>query len=157
MLALQITDTELEECFSSLTARQAEIFRDVAAGYTNQAIAERHGILEGTVKQHVSSIYRTLKVGHRPRGRFNRAIAISLLQRHDAFQKGWRENIRVQESVANRCPEQGISVDDLVDLVLACFQKNVQELTFRFRSLNLKALKMKDEGGREQILIVDRD
>ena len=165
MLASQITDTELEERFASLTKREVGILRDAAAGYSNREIGQRNAIKEGTVKEHLYNVYKMLRSGQKIR--FNRTVAISLLQRYDALQyrkgwkdynrKGWKDYIWIQDSVVNRCPEQNITRQDLVDLVLACFDKNVEELTFRFRSLNLKALKMKDKGGTDYLLIVDRD
>ena len=155
MLALQISDTELEERFASLTGKQVNILRDAAAGYSNRQIGERNTVQEGTVKQHLSTVYKKLKGGQKCN--MHRALAAALLQRHDALPNRWRDNIWIQGSVVDRCPEQGISAENLADLVIACFQNNVEELTLRFPSLNLKALKMKDRGGTECLLIVDRD
>jgi len=48
-----------------LTARELEVLRWVAQGWSNARIAEKLAIVEGTVKQHVSSIYARLNGGSR--------------------------------------------------------------------------------------------
>jgi DNA-binding NarL/FixJ family response regulator len=48
-----------------LTARQRELLRLVAAGYTNTQIARRLGISEGTVRTHLENIYERLGVSSR--------------------------------------------------------------------------------------------
>jgi len=48
-----------------LTARELEVLQLVARGWSNTRIADELGIVEGTVKQHVSSIYTKLNVRSR--------------------------------------------------------------------------------------------
>lgn len=43
-----------------LTERQLDVVRLVVRGYTNRKIAVKLGIAEGTVKQHVHAVFRTL-------------------------------------------------------------------------------------------------
>jgi DNA-binding NarL/FixJ family response regulator len=50
---------------SRLTRRELEIARDAATGLTNKEIAGRLSISEATVKAHLSSIFRKLKVRDR--------------------------------------------------------------------------------------------
>ena len=49
----------------SLTVRQRELLRLVAAGHTNTQIARRLGISEGTVRTHLENIYARLNVSSR--------------------------------------------------------------------------------------------
>jgi DNA-binding NarL/FixJ family response regulator len=56
-----------------LTAREAEIAGDVAAGHSNKVIAADHGISERTVKAHLNSIFR--KTGIRNRVQLALALA----------------------------------------------------------------------------------
>ena len=48
-----------------LTARETEVMRAVAKGLSNQAIAEKLIVTEGTVKIHVHNIYRKLGIKNR--------------------------------------------------------------------------------------------
>lgn len=48
-----------------LTARQWEILRQALRGVPNKVVAERLGIAPGTVKSHLSTIYRALNVRNR--------------------------------------------------------------------------------------------
>jgi DNA-binding CsgD family transcriptional regulator len=48
-----------------LTTREREILALVAAGDSTRAIAERLGIAPGTVKVHLTSIYRKIRVQNR--------------------------------------------------------------------------------------------
>jgi LuxR family transcriptional regulator, maltose regulon positive regulatory protein len=48
-----------------LSERELEVLRLVAAGLSNQAIADRLIIAEGTVKRHINNIYGKLQVGSR--------------------------------------------------------------------------------------------
>ena len=50
---------------SSLTPRQRELLRLLAAGCTNTQIARRLGISEGTVRSHLDAIYTRLDVSSR--------------------------------------------------------------------------------------------
>jgi DNA-binding NarL/FixJ family response regulator len=50
---------------SSLTARELEVLRLVAAGSTNGEIARHLWVTEQTVKFHLSNVFRKLKVGNR--------------------------------------------------------------------------------------------
>ena len=49
----------------SLTKREAEIVRLVSQGLANKVVAEQLGVREGTVKIHLHSIYRKLRVSSR--------------------------------------------------------------------------------------------
>ena len=49
----------------SLTERQTEILRLVAAGYDNAAIARRLGLSRGTVRKHLENSYASLEVSSR--------------------------------------------------------------------------------------------
>ena len=51
----------------ALTAREAEVVRLMAGGYTNREIAEALGTAEGTIKNHVSSILGKFGVRDRTR------------------------------------------------------------------------------------------
>ena len=48
-----------------LTTRQREVLNCISKGYANKLIAYELGVSEGTVKLHVSSILRALKVKNR--------------------------------------------------------------------------------------------
>lgn len=51
--------------FGSLTARQIDVLRLLAAGKPNKLIARELGLSEGTVKIHLSTIFRVLDVNNR--------------------------------------------------------------------------------------------
>ncbi|PKN82017.1 MAG: LuxR family transcriptional regulator, partial [Chloroflexi bacterium HGW-Chloroflexi-9] len=61
-----------------LTAREVEVLRLVAAGMTNQQIADHLVISLPTVKRHIANLYGKLDVGHRTEA-VARANALSLL------------------------------------------------------------------------------
>ena len=63
-----------------LTAREVEIMRLVAAGMTNQEIAEQLVISLPTVKRHIANAYSKLGVGHRTEA-VARANELGLLDR----------------------------------------------------------------------------
>jgi LuxR family maltose regulon positive regulatory protein len=48
-----------------LSERELEVLRLIAAGYSNQEIADRLIIAQGTVKRHINNIYGKLQVGSR--------------------------------------------------------------------------------------------
>jgi LuxR family maltose regulon positive regulatory protein len=48
-----------------LSERELEVLRLIAAGYSNQEIADRLVIAQGTVKRHINNIYGKLQVGSR--------------------------------------------------------------------------------------------
>ena len=48
-----------------LTRREQEILALIAAGRPTPAIAEQLGITPGTVKAHISSVYRKLRIQNR--------------------------------------------------------------------------------------------
>lgn len=50
---------------SALTARQIDVLRELAKGLTNKQIAKALEVTEGTVKIHLASIFRILKVNNR--------------------------------------------------------------------------------------------
>lgn len=54
-----------EAALRSLTARQRDVLRLVACGQSNKRIAQRLGMLEGTVKVHLRDIFRKLRVANR--------------------------------------------------------------------------------------------
>jgi len=56
---------ERMEWYESLTRREREIFTLIATGYDNAQIAERLGLAEHTVRNHVSAIYSKLGVDDR--------------------------------------------------------------------------------------------
>lgn len=49
----------------SLTVREIEIMKKVATGSSNQEISEQHQVSIGTVKQHLSNIFKKLKASNR--------------------------------------------------------------------------------------------
>lgn len=51
--------------YNDLTEREQEILRLIALGGTNKEIAQKLGIAEKTVKNHISSIFQTLHVNNR--------------------------------------------------------------------------------------------
>lgn len=50
---------------SLLSARESEVLRELASGYTNREIAERLFVSENTIKTHVNNIYSKLGVNRR--------------------------------------------------------------------------------------------
>lgn len=54
-----------DKFYSNLTAREEEILRLIALGGTNKDIAQKLGISEKTVKNHISSIFSVLHVNNR--------------------------------------------------------------------------------------------
>lgn len=50
---------------SGLTSKQLAIWQDLAAGYSNQEIAQRHGVAINTVKSHVREILERIHVRNR--------------------------------------------------------------------------------------------
>lgn len=58
---------------NALTKRQADVLAHIAAGYPNKVIASRLGVSEGTVKIHVSAIFKSLGV----RTRAQAALALA--------------------------------------------------------------------------------
>jgi DNA-binding CsgD family transcriptional regulator len=63
---------------SLLTPREVEVMELLATGATNKAIAERFVVTEGTVKAHVSHLYRKLRVANRAEAvhRYMKLLAI---------------------------------------------------------------------------------
>jgi len=67
-LVLVQPDTEVETAALAelgLTPRQIDVAVALAEGGTNQQIARRLGLAEGTVKKHLEAVYRTLEVDNR--------------------------------------------------------------------------------------------
>jgi len=58
-------DGSIASAARSLTRRQQEVLRLLAAGRSNKEIAQTLGLAEGTVKIHVSAILKALGVGNR--------------------------------------------------------------------------------------------
>lgn len=56
---------EGDKFYSDLTEREKEILRLIALGGTNKEIAQKLGITEKTVKNHISNIFQTLHVNNR--------------------------------------------------------------------------------------------
>lgn len=48
-----------------MTAREREVLEQVAAGHSTPLIAERLGITPGTVKAHMTSTYKKIRVQNR--------------------------------------------------------------------------------------------
>lgn len=67
------------EQYEELTEREREILDLIAAGLTNQAIAEQLFIEVGTVKNHIHSIFDKLNVSSRK----DAALYLSLLKQHE--------------------------------------------------------------------------
>ncbi|WED24812.1 response regulator [Vibrio sp. JC009] len=57
--------SETDDLFSALTERESEIMTEVAKGLSNRQIAERLFISESTVKVHIKSLLKKLKVKSR--------------------------------------------------------------------------------------------
>ncbi len=57
--------SKTDDMFSSLTEREKEILTEVARGYSNRHIAERLFISEATVKVHIKSLLKKLRVKSR--------------------------------------------------------------------------------------------
>jgi DNA-binding CsgD family transcriptional regulator len=49
----------------TLTAREREVLALVAAGHSTPSIAEQLGIAQGTVKAHLTSVYKKIPVQNR--------------------------------------------------------------------------------------------
>jgi two-component system nitrate/nitrite response regulator NarP len=56
---------ETDDMFSTLTERESEILVEVARGFSNRQIADRLFISEATVKVHIKSLLKKLKVKSR--------------------------------------------------------------------------------------------
>ncbi|MFN7169736.1 MAG: response regulator [Candidatus Omnitrophota bacterium] len=56
---------EGDKFYNDLTEREKEILRLIALGGTNKEIAQKLGISEKTVKNHISNIFQTLHVNNR--------------------------------------------------------------------------------------------
>jgi DNA-binding NarL/FixJ family response regulator len=54
-----------DKFYKGLTERENEILRLIALGGTNKEIANKLGLSEKTVKNHISSIFQTLHVNNR--------------------------------------------------------------------------------------------
>ncbi len=54
-----------DEFYNDLTEREKEILRLIALGGTNKEIAQKLGITEKTVKNHLSNIFQTLHINNR--------------------------------------------------------------------------------------------
>ena len=72
---LNITPKEDTDCNYKLSSRQLEILRLVAQGLSNKATANTLFIAEGTVKQHMNTIFKIMNVK-------NRTAAVQLAQKH---------------------------------------------------------------------------
>jgi DNA-binding NarL/FixJ family response regulator len=58
-------DWALDVAGRTLTKREVQIVRLVSQGLANKVIAEELGVREGTVKIHLHSIYRKLRISSR--------------------------------------------------------------------------------------------
>lgn len=72
-IASPTSDPAGSDGFQTLTAREAEIATQVAAGHSNKVIAADNGISERTVKVHLNSIFRKTGV----RNRVQLALAVN--------------------------------------------------------------------------------
>ena len=68
----------IADSFIDLTERELDILKLLAGGATNREIAERLFLAEGTVKNHVSSIFSKLSVPDRTNAVL-RAIAAGII------------------------------------------------------------------------------
>jgi len=55
----------VEQPIDPLTERELDVLAEIAAGYTNEQIADRLFISRGTVKRHTANIYLKLGAHHR--------------------------------------------------------------------------------------------
>jgi DNA-binding NarL/FixJ family response regulator len=74
------TDDSQKINHPALTARQMQVVREMAKGQSNRQIGEALQVTEGTVKLHIASIFRLLKVN-------NRTEAVLVIQKM-SLQKG---------------------------------------------------------------------
>jgi DNA-binding NarL/FixJ family response regulator len=58
-------ELDLEVVGRTLTIRERDVFRLVSQGLANKVVARQLGVREGTVKIHLHSIYRKLRVANR--------------------------------------------------------------------------------------------
>jgi DNA-binding NarL/FixJ family response regulator len=65
--ALRRADQDEEVAIETLTARELEVLRLMAAGMSNREIGRLLSMVEGTVKNHVSNILSKLHVRDRTR------------------------------------------------------------------------------------------
>ena len=61
-LTISSTPTSISSSGEKLSAREREILRQVASGYTSCEIGKRLGISDQTVNTHIKNIYRKLQV-----------------------------------------------------------------------------------------------
>jgi ATP/maltotriose-dependent transcriptional regulator MalT len=61
----QTPGRDAEQPVDPLTKRELDVLAEIAAGYTNEQIADRLFISRGTVKRHTANIYMKLGVHHR--------------------------------------------------------------------------------------------
>lgn len=71
-------DSSFDPMIERLTARELEVLRLMFGGYSNREIADACGVVEGTIKTHVSNILAKLGVRDRTRAVL-RALEIGLL------------------------------------------------------------------------------
>jgi len=64
-LVREALDQEDEDLFSSLSKREAQVLGEVSLGLSNRQIADRLFISEATVKVHITSLLKKLKVKSR--------------------------------------------------------------------------------------------
>ena len=65
LIALHVKHRRLRAPSPSVTPRQREILRLVAAGHTNRQIARALDVSEGTVRKHLDNVYERLGVSSR--------------------------------------------------------------------------------------------
>ena len=70
-----VPEAEEPESPQALTAREQEVLELLAAGHSNQEIADRLFVSMATVKKHVSTVLEKLGAGNRTR-------AVALARRH---------------------------------------------------------------------------
>lgn len=61
-VAERLAQGDLGEPLGSLNARQAEVLRLMASGYTNDTIAEITGAARSTVERWTAEVFRTLRI-----------------------------------------------------------------------------------------------
>lgn len=82
--SLLLRDTRRAPGLARLTTRQRQILSLVADGYHNEAIAERLGLAEKSIVNHLTAIYQHLDIGQDKNSR----VAATLIYLREAYDSG---------------------------------------------------------------------